>query len=191
MDAIELLPGGIDLEVVGGPAVERRVQVELDRVAFDEAVAPAQRRRHARRVVADCAEVEVVVVPEHAKGRADGRGAAFVRADLHELIFQRRGLPGGFVHAAIDLDVAASSPRRMRGAAFQLARHRLRRVPRLAQPRIHHGPDLRFRPACLLAAHTIQYETKHELAVIGPDVIPDSGAAAGHGQAQTVTWPGG
>jgi hypothetical protein len=57
-----------------------------------------------------------VVVPEHAKGRADGRGAAFVRADLHEVIFQRRRLPGGLVHAAIDLDVAASSPRRMRGA---------------------------------------------------------------------------
>src|SRR5438105_15902290 len=117
--------------MIRGPPVECRVQVELDRVALDEPVAPAERRRGSHRVVADGAEVEVLVVPEDAEGGADGRGAAYVGADLREVLLQRRTLPGGLVHAAVDVDVAAGAPRRVRGAhEGGLRRQRILHLPR-------------------------------------------------------------
>ncbi len=54
---------------------------------------------------------------------------------------------------------------------LQLGRYRLSRIPSLAQPRIHSGPDLGIRPICMVAVHAIQYETKHVLAVGGVDVL--------------------
>src|SRR5205823_5175388 len=88
--------------------------VELHRVALDEAIAPAEGGRRALWVVADGAEVEVLVVPEHAEGGADGRRAPFVGRDLREAVLERRRLPGGLVHPAVDLDARPCPPRSMR-----------------------------------------------------------------------------
>src|SRR2546427_354669 len=111
---IELLARGVDLEVVGGSAVEGRVQVELHRVALDEAVAAAERGGGTFGIVAVRAEVQVLVVPEHTKFRAHARGLALVRAGLPEAVLEGRGLPRLLVHPPVDLDGSAVSPRRVR-----------------------------------------------------------------------------
>src|SRR5205814_3480758 len=125
VDGVELLAGGVDLEVVGGPPIERGVEVELHRVALDEPVAAAEGGGGALRVVADGAEIEVLVVPEDAEGSADGRRASLVGRHLREAVVERSRLPRGFVHAAVDLDARSRPPRGMRGADERRLRRQL------------------------------------------------------------------
>ena len=116
VEGVELLPGRVDLEMVCGAAVERGVQVELDAVALDVAVAAGEGGDGRLVVVADGAEVVVLVVPEDAEGGVYARGLALVGVDLREAVLERRGLPGGLVHAAVDDDGPAHTASRVRGA---------------------------------------------------------------------------
>src|SRR5260370_27690562 len=88
--------------MVRGAPVERGVEVELARVAVDEAVAAAERYGGRLGVVADGAEIEVLVVPQHAKGSLDRGGLAFVGVDLGEIVLKGRGLPRRLVHQAVE-----------------------------------------------------------------------------------------
>ena len=102
--------------MVGGPAVEGGVEVELDRVALDVAVAPAEGGHRSHRVVADRSEVEVLVVPEDAEGGVDAGGLSLVRVHLRKGVFERGGLPGRLVHPAVDPDRRPDATRRVGGA---------------------------------------------------------------------------
>src|SRR5258708_14355574 len=97
--------------MVRGAPVERGVEVELDRVALDEAVAAAERDGGRLGVVADGAEIEVLVVPQHAKGSLDRGGLALVGVDLREIVLKGRGLPRRLVHQAVRGDGPGATPR--------------------------------------------------------------------------------
>jgi hypothetical protein len=104
--------GGVDHELESAHAVAAGVEIDLDIISLDAAIAPGKSRDHGHRLIALESDPDRFAIVEHPHARLVRRSAALVRELLGERARDRRGRPGGLVELSVEGELGVGARRR-------------------------------------------------------------------------------